>query len=719
MRIGIPRGLLYYQYFPMWKTFFEALGAEVVVSPQTTQEMLDQGCSRAVGDICLPVKVFCGHALSLAGKCDYVFIPSIHSPRRGVYNCPKFIGLPDIVRATAPECPSILDPDIDANEGRKQLDEVSYKLGSMFTQDGQKIENALNKALEANQAYRTHMERNGLTPVQSIEAMFPEYRVDTRGNGSASVITVAVIGHRYLLYDEHISHRLVHRLTQLGVKTVYAEMAGEDKLRASMLELVDKPYWGYEEEIVGAGAHYILSDADGIISVAAFGCGPDSVMLELVQRAARRLNKPFLKLILDEHTGEGGLITRLEAFVDMVRRTKRPAVKSVHLARPLPEEQDWIGGLGLPNMRTIAPALKTSARMVGLNLIVPPVTKNTLSLGTRYSPEFVCLPFKVILGCFIECLQAGADTLFMVTSSNACRMGYYSKVHEEILRDLGYQFRFLRHRSSDKGLAGVLRTIRRCTNHAPWLNVVNAYRLATAKLKALDDLERKIVKVRPVARDKSNTELVFKEAIDAIEKAEGHFSLRKVMHTYLRKLDELPRDPLIVPLKVGIVGEMYVVLEPFCNLNLEVELGKLGVEVMRTKATYLSEWTSIKSYMGVLNSEKRRMAKYAYPYLKRDVGGHGLESVAEKVRLARDGYDGVVHLTPFTCMPETIAQNIMPTTKEKIPVLTLICDEQATKTGVLTRLEAFVDLLERRRRSNYGKQPVAIAHAPAAPRMKI
>jgi predicted nucleotide-binding protein (sugar kinase/HSP70/actin superfamily) len=704
MRIGIPRGLLYYQYFPMWKTFFEALGTEVVVSPQTTQEMLAQGCSRAVGDICLPVKVFCGHALSLADKCDYLFVPSIHSPRGGVYNCPKFIGLPDIVRATIPECPPILDPDIDANEGREALYEIAYKLGSMFTQERKEIESALNKALEANRAYRAHMERDRLTPVQSIEAMFPEYQVETKGNDAASVITVAVIGHRYLLYDEHVSHRLVQRLTKLGVKIVYAEMVREERLRASMLELVDKPYWGYEEEIIGAGAHYILSDADGIISVAAFGCGPDSVMLELVQRAARRLNKPFLKLTLDEHTAEGGLVTRLEAFVDMVRRTKQPTVKCAHLARSLGEERDWIGGLGLPNMRTIAPALRTSAKMVNLNLIVPPVTKHTLSLGTRYSPEFVCLPFKVILGCFIECLEAGADTLFMVTSSNACRMGYYSKVHEEILRDLGYEFKFLRHRSSDKGLPGVLRTIRRCTNHAPWLKVVAAYLLATAKLKALDDLERKIVKVRPVAQDKSQAERVYRDAIDAIEQATGHLSLGRALHTYLQKLDQLPKDPSIVPLKVGIVGEMYVVLEPFCNLNLEVELGKLGVEVIRTKATYLSEWTSIKSYMGVLNSEKRRMAKYAYPYLRRDVGGHGLESVAEKVRLAREGYDGVVHLTPFTCMPETIAQNIMPATKENIPVLTLICDEQATKTGMLTRLEAFVDLLERRRQSNYRKQ---------------
>src|SRR3989304_1833646 len=110
-RIGIPRGLLYYHYFPMWKAFFDELGAEVVISPPTTTQMLNVGCARVVGDVCLPVKVFSGHVFSLANKCDYLFIPAVHSMRQKVHNCPKFIGLPDLVKATVPECPSILDPD--------------------------------------------------------------------------------------------------------------------------------------------------------------------------------------------------------------------------------------------------------------------------------------------------------------------------------------------------------------------------------------------------------------------------------------------------------------------------------------------------------------------------------------------------------------------------------------------------------------------------------
>jgi predicted nucleotide-binding protein (sugar kinase/HSP70/actin superfamily) len=149
---------------------------------------------------------------------------------------------------------------------------------------------------------------------------------------------------------------------------------------------------------------------------------------------------------------------------------------------------------------------------------------------------------------------------------------------------------------------------------------------------------------------------------------------------------------------VGIVGEFYVLLEPFSNFDVERELGKLGVEVRRT--TFISEWIKFSLFLNPLGiKEKDRIHKAALPYLKRDIGGDGWESIGEKV-LHNKEYDGLVHLAPFTCLPEIMAQNIMPTTRENIPVLTILCDEQTSKTGMLTRLEAFVDLLERKRRGS-------------------
>jgi len=131
--IGIPRALLYYQYYPMWKTFFEELGAEVIVSPPTTQTMLIAGSSRVVAETCLPVKIFLGHVLSLVEKCDYIFIPAIRSVKSKVYNCSKFLGLPDMTRAVVPESPPTLEIDIDINKGRDKLYQAIYKLGRHFT----------------------------------------------------------------------------------------------------------------------------------------------------------------------------------------------------------------------------------------------------------------------------------------------------------------------------------------------------------------------------------------------------------------------------------------------------------------------------------------------------------------------------------------------------------------------------------------------------------
>ena len=169
IRIGIPRALLYYQYYPMWKTFFEELGAEVVVSPPTTQVMLASGSSRVVADTCLPVKVFLGHILALVGKCDYIFVPAIRSVESKVYNCSKFLGLPDLTRAVIPESPPIVDIDIDINKGKRNLYQAIYQLGRHLNWDPFRVRRASLAAWQAHLNYHQLMSSHNLTPPQVIE----------------------------------------------------------------------------------------------------------------------------------------------------------------------------------------------------------------------------------------------------------------------------------------------------------------------------------------------------------------------------------------------------------------------------------------------------------------------------------------------------------------------------------------------------------------------
>jgi len=354
--------------------------------------------------------------------------------------------------------------------------------------------------------------------------------------------------------------------------------------------------------------------------------------------------------------------------------------------------------VGIPHMGNIYIPFKALFQRLGIDFVMPPVSnQHTLSLGARYSPEGLCIPFKMTLGNLIEAAELGADTMLMPGGYGICRLGYYTRVQEQILHELGHNVEIIQMGVSERKFAGLLSIIKRVSNDSPWLKILSAFRFGLAKLNALDTIEKAVQKVRPVELVKGTANQLYAKAIRAIEKADDYATLKQVKKAYIRQLNQVTRNSQTKPLIVGITGEFFVLLEPFCSFDIERELGKLGVEVRRT--TFTSEWTKFSLFLNPVGiNEKDRIHQAALPYLKRDIGGDGWESVGEKVLHAKE-YDGIIHLAPFTCMPEIIAQNIMPSTREKIPVLSIICDEQIAKPGILTRLEAFVDLLERKRRA--------------------
>ncbi len=325
-KVGIPRALLYYEYYPMWRTFFENLGAEVVLSPTTTKDIVAGGSSRVVAETCLPVKVFMGHVISLADKCDCVFVPAVRSMERAVHNCSKFLGLPDMTKAAVPEAPPILEGDIDLDKGTRELYQAIYTVGRRFTWNPLKVKRAAEAAWQANLAFQAQMRARQQSPLQAIEEFFDETPTREAENSKADppgALTVALIGHPYLLYDEFVNYRLFSHLRALGCRVVTPEMAPETGIGAAIAKLVEKAYWTYEGEVVGAGGYYLQGNADGVIALIPFGCGPDSLMISIVQHCANELRRPFMTLTLDEHSSETGLLTRVEAFIDMIQRRKR------------------------------------------------------------------------------------------------------------------------------------------------------------------------------------------------------------------------------------------------------------------------------------------------------------------------------------------------------------------------------------------------------------
>lgn len=340
MRIGIPRALFYYHYYPLWRAFFDALGATCVVSPPTHKGIIAQGATRVTGDNCLPLKVYLGHVLSLVGQVDYLFVPLIRTLESEAENCARLRGLPDLVRSLAPEAPPVLAPEINSQAGERRVAAAVLDIGRRFTLNPLRVKRAVDQALAAHQAYRNMLNRG--VPMPKALGLFERHgsggtglSVDEEDNLRPGVspppggpeppsLRVALVGHAYNLYDEYVSHRLIWRLRSLGVQVRTPEAVPSALAHESMAQAGVQRYWTYEYELVGAATYYLSQGAvDGLVSMVTFGCGPDSVMLESIQKLAARYGVPFLNLVFDEHTGEAGLVTRLEAFVDMLERKPR------------------------------------------------------------------------------------------------------------------------------------------------------------------------------------------------------------------------------------------------------------------------------------------------------------------------------------------------------------------------------------------------------------
>lgn len=335
---------------------------------------------------------------------------------------------------------------------------------------------------------------------------------------------------------------------------------------------------------------------------------------------------------------------------------------------------------------------------LGLDVVAPPpTTRRTLDIGVRYSPEFVCLPYKLMLGNFVEAAEQGADTFLMVEGPGFCRLGFYAEIQQDALKELGLDCSLLPVDVSDNALIGLLGTLRRISGK-PWTTILGAFGLGLAKLKAIERLDRLALQVRPREARPGTVDAVLVQALAEIDEAQSGVGLRQASERWTGELRTVPCDEGRQVLKVGLIGEFFVVLDSFSNRNVEQLLGRNGVEAV--KFLYVSDWLSFHFFLKLLRviPEQHSVADAARPYIGYDISGDGQKSLGQTVLCARRNFDGVVHLMPFSCMPEIVALYQLPlaSADHDIPVLSLTVDEKLATTGLETRVEAFVDLLRRR-----------------------
>lgn len=323
MIVGMPRALLFYTYYPFWHGFFTGLGADIVLSDKTTKKTMSDGAALVVSETCLPIKVYVGHILNLINKgVKKIFVPSVQSVAPKIYNCSKIRGLPDIIRNVIKEDFEIIEPTYDKSAKHKGLyDFLKEAAAYLGITDIEKIKAAARNGQRVSNNFRL-MTRMGV-PYLSALKLAIDNRLELPSEKPDFPVNIAVISHGYNLYDERVSMRIFDKLSGMNVGVQTAEQLSEEQMLEGISSVGSKLYWANELEITGAAAHYIQSlNTDGIIVINAFGCGPDSLMVERISRFAKDKNKPFLNLSIDEQTGEAGFITRIEAFTDMIFRKK-------------------------------------------------------------------------------------------------------------------------------------------------------------------------------------------------------------------------------------------------------------------------------------------------------------------------------------------------------------------------------------------------------------
>ncbi len=324
--IGIPRALGYYQQFPFLYGFFKYLGFEIVLSDRTTKKTLSDGSALVVSETCLPIKVYAGHIINLINKgVKHIYVPSIQSIAPKIYNCSKIRGLPDLIRNIIKADIDIIEATLDKSEKDQGLFEFLKECVVKFRIKDEKL---IKKAMKAGWVVHNNfkvMMQHGMDFEQALKNA-QNGQIIIPPKAALKPVNVAIVAHGYNIYDAKVCMDIFKKLQGFNVGTFSAYNLTDEQLKDGMHNLKSDVYWANELEMTGCAGHYLNSDLiDGIVTVTAFGCGPDSLMIERMVRKSKNFSKPILNLTIDEHTGEAGFVTRLEAFCDMLFRKKRIA----------------------------------------------------------------------------------------------------------------------------------------------------------------------------------------------------------------------------------------------------------------------------------------------------------------------------------------------------------------------------------------------------------
>lgn len=319
----------------------------------------------------------------------------------------------------------------------------------------------------------------------------------------------------------------------------------------------------------------------------------------------------------------------------------------------------------------------------------------SLEIGANCSPEFICTPFKYNMGNYIEALEEGANILIQI--GGGCKYGYYSEVQEQILKDMGYNFKFITLSDPDGiNLFKIYKKVKQINKKITFSYFVNKFLLIVDVIKYLDDVETYIRENIVYEVNKKELEAIHKNFLDDIKNIKNRKDLKKIKCVYNEKIMNVKKDLSKNVIKIGLVGELYSLMEPFANMFLEEELKKYDV--------FIKRYTTVTYLLFEKGKKEKEVLKDASKYIKYTLGADGAESVSHSVVLAKNNFDGIIHIKPFGCTPEINAMPILQKVSKDydIPIMYITFDTQTSKEGILTKIEAFIDMIKMKKEKQKG-----------------
>lgn len=702
--IGVPRGLMFSEYYPLYAAFLGELGYRVQVSDPTNNSMIKIGSDLTLGDPCFPFKVAHAHYDNLVKKeIKQIFAPRIISteqPDQGfqfAQTCPYLQAAPDQIGAALglkAKNIEIIAPDLHFIRGPKHIEQQFIKAAVKLEKSKAQGRNAYRKAAACLTAFRNKIKARA----NEVLAEIPE-----------NTLCFVVIGRPYTLWDEAVNMKVAQHILELGVLAL-----PQDYLPLEDAEISGD--WGmlYSRQIQKkiAAARLIRQDVRlRAIVLSYFGCGPDSFANQFF---TKELGEDCYIMTLDEHTSATGVITRLEAFYDSIRFGKKE-VKPV-LVRPEPDitslktKRIWI-----PNVNAGSRVLAATMRAYGLDAqVLPPSPDSGLSLAREHITEDVCLPAFVTTEDILwrtkqPDFQPNHEAFFQGNSNGPCRFGMYSPLQRQILDSLGFtntEIVSLGIKSADGGLG------------------IGFAITAWNALVASDLITRMLHKIRPYEINKGEANSLYELLIRELEDLKPKTSLddfKDHIRQAVKLFSSIKTNRTPKPI-IGLVGEFYVRLSARANQDVIGVLESLGAEVWLAPMTEffsyanylamvlakdrLSEGlftgTNFKEFLGrsinhwLATRNEHELAHAAAPllhgfedisspevvelgklYIDYNFGGEAICSMGKAEDFARRGLAGVVSVIPFNCMPGNIVSALSQSLRDRhdnLPFITLAYD---------------------------------------------